>query len=111
MVSLKLAFNLLRKVPFIKRCELTCQRPEARSYLIKNPEIQFDDFVVAYSTNFDISWDYDPKHVLTSCDSEHPEDLCISPIFEEHVRKLKNWTVGDVFQKHFPSISNAMNRL
>lgn len=78
--------------------------PQLRNYLIAHPQITLDDVAAAYSSSFFIRWQYDPMHVLITVD-EHSKNVVINPIYEEHIRQLKNWGLGDRFRKKFPEIS------
>lgn len=104
--------------------------PSARVYLINNPEITFDDFVSYYSSSFHLSWPYDHSHVFISLpqntdstpesafndwflthnisqsgEATAPESPILNPVFEQHLRQLKNWSVFGAFQRQFPELS------
>lgn len=83
---------------------LTPHRPKVRAYLIDHPDITLDDFASAYSTSFFIRWDYDPSHVIITS-REEKSSILINPIYEEHIRQLHNWNVGDAFRRKFPEMS------
>ncbi|KAG7146093.1 hypothetical protein HYQ46_005117 [Verticillium longisporum] len=85
--------------------------PRAREYLIAHLDITLDDWAAPYSSSFDVSWTYDPSLVVIACiapDSGNPE-LSINPVYDEHLRQLRNWTVGDVFRQQFPEISKLVD--
>ncbi|RNJ57972.1 hypothetical protein D7B24_005457 [Verticillium nonalfalfae] len=85
--------------------------PRAREYLIAHPDITLDDWAAPYSSSFGVSWTYDPSLVVIACiapDSGSTE-LSINPVYEEHLRQLRNWTVGDVFRQQFPEISKLVD--
>lgn len=67
--------------------------------------MKFDDFASAYSVSFNIKWDYDPNHVILTTGSDEYGSILMNPIYEEHVRQLKNWTVGDNFRRKFPEMA------
>lgn len=82
-------------------------RPKVREYLIGHPDITLDDFAVAYSSSFSVTWPYDPSHILIhnagglgGCNS-----ITTNPVYEEHIRQLKNWTVAEAFRTRFPEIA------
>ncbi|KAI8626455.1 hypothetical protein F5Y19DRAFT_478570 [Xylariaceae sp. FL1651] len=81
--------------------------PKAREYLVAHPEITYDDFAATYSTSFSISWPYDPSLVLIPASDgiPHSEHQNINPVFEEHMRQLRNWTVGNTFRKRWPELA------
>jgi hypothetical protein len=80
--------------------------PKVRTYLIDHPEITLDDFASAYSTSFFIRWQYDPSHVVITTNDN---GIQINPIYEEHIRQIRNWTVGDVFRRKFPEMSELVD--
>lgn len=94
--------------PQLCRVNLTFfYRPKARDYLLAHPEITLDDFAGTYSTSFDVSWPYDPSHVLIATPGAEAEAECMltNPVFEEHMRHLKNWSVGKAFHDRFPELA------
>lgn len=84
-------------------------RPKVRTYLIDHPEVKFDDFASAYSTSFNIKWDYDPSHVIITTTNDERSGILINPIYEEHLRQLKNWTVEGVFRRRFPEMTDIVD--
>lgn len=106
--------------------------PSARVYLIKHPEVTFDEFVRYYSSSFDVSWPYDDEFVLITPPPKSPttdsafntwfapndrhrrvgappaETPILNPVFEQHLRQLKNWNVSSTFTDRFPELSAAM---
>ncbi|KAI9902319.1 hypothetical protein N3K66_001671 [Trichothecium roseum] len=101
--------------------------PRAREHLIAHPEITLDDFVVAYSTGFSVNWPYDPASALLPMtaavevheekekegEEEEEEDRAmtaiINPVFEEHIRQMRYWTVGDAFHHRFPALARLID--
>jgi len=83
--------------------------PDARAYLVKHPTITYDDFAAVYSSSFDISWPYDDSFVLVSESGLEDVGLTrrnqsISPVFEQHLGRLRYWTVGEKFRRKFPEL-------
>jgi hypothetical protein len=108
--------------------------PSARIYLIQNPDISFDDFASCYSTSFDLSWPYDHAFVLIRLsqnkysapeaafndwfsmwheseveETMNTDDEVLNPVFEQHLRQLKNWTVADGFRRRFTELSTIID--
>ncbi|KAI1265298.1 hypothetical protein F5Y18DRAFT_417072 [Xylariaceae sp. FL1019] len=77
--------------------------PKARDYLVADPRITLDDFAAAYSTSFSVNWPYEPSLVLIPGSGESQQ--VINPVFKEHLRQLKNWTVGTVFRDRWPELA------
>lgn len=106
--------------------------PSARIYLIKHPEITFDEFVKYYSSSFHVSWPYEDAYVLVTLPQTTPATEAafnnwfvpnnhmpggealpsntpiLNPVFEQHLRQLKNWSVSSSFKERFPELSAAM---
>lgn len=102
-----------RLFPDVHRLVLTLYdgRPRAREYLIAHPEITLDDFAAPYSTGFKLNWPYDPASVLlaASVNGNGTAEITINPVYEEHMRQLRHWTVGDAFRQSFPELSSLID--
>jgi hypothetical protein len=83
--------------------------PKMRDYLIEHQDITLDDFAAAYSSSFFIRWNYDPSIVLIGV-NESSKVVITNPIFEEHIRQLKNWAVGERFRKRFPELAELVDQ-
>jgi hypothetical protein len=85
--------------------------PNARNYLITHPEITFDDFAMVYSSSFEVSWPYSPSYVMEAQNESGPDrGINLNPVYEQHLRQLKNWTVGDKFRRKFPELSEIIDQ-
>lgn len=82
--------------------------PKMRDYLIEHPEITLDELAVVYSSSFYIRWPYDHTHVLIRVDDQ-AKTAITNPIFEEHIRDLKNWAVDEPFCQRFPELGKLVN--
>lgn len=85
--------------------------PSVRDYLIRNPSIDLDTFASSYSTNFGVSWAYDPRHVLLngSVSGNEAGYFVINPVFQEHVHDVRNWHVSGSCRAKFPAISACID--
>ncbi|KAK7429089.1 hypothetical protein QQZ08_004304 [Neonectria magnoliae] len=85
--------------------------PRAREYLIGHPEITLDDFAAPYSSGFKLNWPYDPASVLlaASVNGNGTAEIAINPVYEEHMRQIRNWTVGEAFRNRFPELSQLID--
>ncbi|KXJ90406.1 hypothetical protein Micbo1qcDRAFT_205254 [Microdochium bolleyi] len=84
--------------------------PRARRYLVQHPEITLDAFASKYSSSLSVLWDYDHEHVLIRVDGGGgaAKTVLINPIFEQHIRQLKCWTVGETFRTHFQELAELI---
>ncbi|CAM1505008.1 Fc.00g106450.m01.CDS01 [Cosmosporella sp. VM-42] len=85
--------------------------PRAREYLISHPEITLDDFAAPYSSGFKLNWPYDPASVLlaASINVNGTAEITINPVYEEHMRQIRHWTVGDAFRTRFPELTQLID--
>ncbi|ETS77544.1 hypothetical protein PFICI_11418 [Pestalotiopsis fici W106-1] len=64
-------------------------------------EFPFDDFFVPFTNTLSLNWPYEETDVLI----ENPDgELLINPVFETHMKRLDNWTLGDQFDRTFPQL-------
>ncbi|KAG0648138.1 hypothetical protein D0Z07_5843 [Hyphodiscus hymeniophilus] len=79
--------------------------PKMRDRLVReyNPrDYLFDDWFIPYTTTMSVNWPYEPTDALLS--SPDSEDLMINPVFERHLRRLENWSLGPAFANAFPGL-------
>lgn len=85
--------------------------PEMREKLAReynNSEYLFDDFFIPYTSTLSVNWPYEPEDALLQS-SDHGGELLINPVFERHMRRLENWTLGASFDKAFPQLRGTYN--
>lgn len=64
-------------------------------------DFPFDDFFVPFTNTLSLNWPYEETDVLI----ENPDgELLINPVFETHMKRLDNWTLGDQFDRTFPQL-------
>ncbi|KAF4466727.1 BZIP transcription factor [Fusarium albosuccineum] len=85
--------------------------PRARDYLIVHPEITLDDFAATYSSGFELNWPYEPSSVLlaSSVNGNGTAESVTNPVYEEHMRQIRNWTVGEAFRHKFPELARLID--
>ena len=80
--------------------------PRMRERLVQiYPTIHFDDFFIPYTRTLSLNWTYEARDTLLS--REGTEELSFNPVFERHIRDLKNWTLGPAFAKTHPSLAET----
>ncbi|KAK2624322.1 hypothetical protein QTJ16_006272 [Diplocarpon rosae] len=82
--------------------------PKMRDRLVRdyNPrDYLFDNFFVPFTTTLSVNWPYEPTDTLLS--SVEGEDLVINPVFERHLRRLDNWSLGPAFAQAFPGLQDT----
>lgn len=82
--------------------------PRMRDKLVRdyNPqEYLFDNFFIPFTTTLSLNWPYEPTDTLLS--STDCDELMINPVFERHLRRIENWSLGPAFGKAFPSLDDT----
>jgi hypothetical protein len=82
--------------------------PKMRDRLVRdyNPrDYLFDNFFVPFTATLSVNWPYEPTDTLLS--SPENDDLMINPVFERHLRRLENWSLGPAFAKTFPGLQDT----
>jgi hypothetical protein len=82
--------------------------PKMRDRLVReyNPrDYLFDNFFIPFTTTLNVNWPYEQTDTLLS--SPESDDLMINPVFERHIRRLDNWSLGPAFAKAFPGLNDT----
>ncbi|XXG97137.1 plasma membrane H+-ATPase [Hypoxylon texense] len=70
-------------------------------------EFLFDNFFIPFTTTISLNWPYEPTDALLQ--SPDGAELLINPVFERHMRRLENWTLGTAFDEAFPRLRGTYN--
>ena len=85
--------------------------PKMREKLVHecNPptDFPFDNFFIPFTTTLTLSWPYEETDTLLQ--SPENDELLINPVFERHLRDLRNWKLGPAFVKAFPALADTCN--
>ncbi|TVY25918.1 hypothetical protein LHYA1_G005240, partial [Lachnellula hyalina] len=82
--------------------------PKMRDRLVRdyNPrDYLFDKWFIPFTTTISLNWPYEPTDTLLS--SPESDELMINPVFERHLRRLENWSLGPAFAKAFPGLHDT----
>ncbi|KAK2069767.1 hypothetical protein P8C59_004321 [Phyllachora maydis] len=75
-------------------------------------DFPFDNFWLPYTSTLSLNWPYeetDTLLLLALGSDGSGEELIINPVFERHLRRLENWTLGDAFDRAFPALAGTYN--
>ncbi|KAI1494641.1 hypothetical protein F5X96DRAFT_615749 [Biscogniauxia mediterranea] len=65
----------------------------------------FEDFFIPFTGTVRVGWPYaDEDALLVAPDGE---EVLVNPVFERHVRRLENWTLGPEFHRAFPALEGT----
>ncbi|KAK8006455.1 hypothetical protein PG991_012752, partial [Apiospora marii] len=84
--------------------------PHMRERMAKdyNPaDYFFENFFIPFTTTLSLNWPYEETDCLLQ--SPDGDELLINPVFERHMRRLENWTLGDAFHQTFPQLNGTYN--
>ncbi|KAF6839235.1 bZIP transcription factor [Colletotrichum plurivorum] len=87
-------------VPFPAMREKLCRDYNPREYL-------FDNFFVPFTTTLSLNWPYDETDTLLQVPDS--DEVVINPVFERHLRRIENWTLGQSFHQTFPKLAGTYN--
>ncbi|KAK8086951.1 hypothetical protein PG994_001925 [Apiospora phragmitis] len=85
--------------------------PHMRERMAKdyNPaDYFFENFFIPFTTTLSLNWPYEETDCLLQ--SPDGDELLINPVFERHMRRLENWTLGDAFHQTFPQLDGTYNQ-
>lgn len=87
-------------------------RPAIRQRLFNATHIHFDDFFIPCCSLLCVNWPYSEAQVLISANNpEDPSEVKMNPVFESHIRDLRNWSLGPTFQATYPELVDASVRI
>lgn len=85
--------------------------PAMRDKLIRDftpPNVfPFGNFFIPFTTTLSLNWPYEDTDALLQ--APESDELMINPVFERHLRRRENWTLGDAFARAFPSLEGTYN--
>ncbi|KAI5927970.1 hypothetical protein F4810DRAFT_705866 [Camillea tinctor] len=65
----------------------------------------FEDFFIPFTGTVRVGWPYtDEDALLLSPDGD---EVLINPVFERHLRRLENWSLGPEFHRAFPELEGT----
>ncbi|KAI2471813.1 hypothetical protein F4781DRAFT_78028 [Annulohypoxylon bovei var. microspora] len=70
-------------------------------------EYLFDNFFIPFTNTLCLNWPYEDTDTLLR--SPDGGELLINPVFERHLRRPENWTLGEAFDRAFPRLRGTYN--
>jgi hypothetical protein len=72
------------------------KRPESRDTICRDLKLhdKWEELANTCNDTMSINWPYNPADCLISLSSK---EFVVNPVFIQHIRDLKNWTVGQSF--------------
>ncbi|KIW35160.1 hypothetical protein, variant [Cladophialophora immunda] len=80
--------------------------PGMRDRVVATPQdYPFDNWFFPFTSGLSVNWPYDPVDCLLS--TSEKEEPVINPVFESHIRRLENWSLGPLFAETFPNLADT----
>ncbi|KAF3183837.1 hypothetical protein TWF106_009565 [Orbilia oligospora] len=77
--------------------------PMSRDAMAKHPEkYNNTEFSIPYTGTLSVNWPYDPMSTVME---QSTNEYVINPMFETHIRKIENWSVGTKFAELYPDLA------
>lgn len=67
----------------------------------------FDNFFIPFTTTLSLNWPYEDVDALLL--SPDTDEIMVNPVFERHLRRPENWSLGDSFAMAFPNLAGTYN--
>ncbi|KAK3707908.1 hypothetical protein LTR37_011760 [Vermiconidia calcicola] len=64
--------------------------------------VKFEEFFIPFTSKLSVNWPYPHDQVLISNPADAANPVIMNPVFETHLRDLKNWSMGSIFANEFP---------
>lgn len=85
-----------------------------REYPAPDHVFPFEHFFVPFTTTLSLNWPYEDTDTLLLQEAGGggdgvTDELVINPVFERHLRRLENWTLGDAFARALPMLDGTYN--
>ncbi|KAK4545992.1 hypothetical protein LTR36_002556 [Oleoguttula mirabilis] len=91
---------------------LTRDRPSMRKRLTTLSALtKFDDFFVPFTRTLSLNWPYPSDQVLIPTKTDDGDGMALNPVFETHLRKLENWSLGSAFRAAFADLVSGEVRI
>ena len=75
--------------------------PKLRDHVIHHQAIYAtDEYQELFTASLSVNWPYDPFDALVF----RPDEVTMAPLFEEHIYRLENWSLGPWFAQRYPEL-------
>ncbi|KAI5300824.1 hypothetical protein KEM55_004666 [Ascosphaera atra] len=80
--------------------------PRMRERLVSDhTRYPFASWFIPYTATLSVNWPYEPTDALLA--TADCDELLINPVFEQHLRDLKNWSLGPAFVQALPQLKDT----
>ena len=70
-------------------------------------EYPFENWFIPYTSTLSLNWRYEDQDCLLSTGTGEGEELSINPVFERHLMRLENWSLGPSFAMAHPKLEDT----
>jgi hypothetical protein len=79
----------------------------AKEYATSPESNAFVDFFIPFTNTLSLNWPYEETDVLLA--GSEGGELIVNPVFDRHMRRNANWTLGEAFHIAFPQLEGTYN--
>ena len=65
----------------------------------------FENFFIPFTTTLSVNWPYEEMDTLLQLPDS--DEFIINPVFERHIRRVENWTLGEAFHETLPGLTGT----
>ncbi|KAK3386941.1 hypothetical protein B0H63DRAFT_143351 [Podospora didyma] len=69
----------------------------------------FEDYFIPYTTTLCVNWPYEDTDALLQSPTGDLSEVLINPVFERHLRRAENWSLGEAFHLAYPNLAGTYN--
>lgn len=81
--------------------------PKMRDKLVSSyQDYPFENWFIPYTSTLSVNWPYEATDCLLS--ASESDELAINPVFERHVMRLENWSLGPAFARAYPAMATTV---
>ena len=81
--------------------------PKLRDKLMtsKPGSYPFENWFIPFTSGINVNWPYDDTDCLLSTNNR--DEPIVNPVFERHIMRLENWSLGPEFVEAFPALEGC----
>ena len=78
-----------------------------RDKLVANyQDYAFENWFIPYTSTLSVNWPYESTDCLLA--TSESDELTINPVFERHLMRLENWSLGPAFARAHPEMASTV---
>lgn len=80
--------------------------PKMRDKVVRNyQDYPFENWFLPFTSGLSVNWPYEPVDCLIITPEQ--DDPIINPVFQRHISRLDNWSIGPQFTATYPDLADT----